>query len=163
MNDKELLDYLKSTFEESKTLTEGSRKEGRDAYEYMRGNQLPADVIEALEDRGQPATWENIYAKIDNKVEGSFNTTACVGSSKTKSILFCLLKSSSSLLYENLKNFSKHFNKHNNIMLKSFGNPILSYVLLKIYKIRLEKLQKYRLSIIVTFADYLFIKNRFIL
>ncbi|MDD3602888.1 MAG: DUF1538 family protein [Sulfurovum sp.] len=54
MNDKELLDYLKSTFEESKTLTEGSRKEGRDAYEYMRGNQLPADVIEALEDRGQP-------------------------------------------------------------------------------------------------------------
>ncbi|DAB40301.1 MAG TPA: hypothetical protein CFH81_08890 [Sulfurovum sp. UBA12169] len=70
MNDKELLDYLKSTFEESKTLTEGSRKEGRDAYEYMRGNQLPADVIEALEDRGQPATWENIYAKIDNKVEG---------------------------------------------------------------------------------------------
>jgi len=66
-------------------------------------------------------------------------------------------------LYENLKNFSKHFNKHNNIMVKSFGNPILSYVLLKIYKIRLEKLQKYRLSIIVTFADYLFIKNRFIL
>jgi hypothetical protein len=68
--DKKLLTYLQETFDEAKRLTEGSRKEGRDAYEYMRGNQLPDDVKGELEDRGQPARWENIYMKIDNKVEG---------------------------------------------------------------------------------------------
>jgi hypothetical protein len=68
--DKKLLTYLQETFDEAKKLTEGSRKEGRDAYEYMRGNQLPDDVKAELEDRGQPARWENIYMKIDNKVEG---------------------------------------------------------------------------------------------
>lgn len=68
--DKKLLSYLQETFDEAKKLTEGSRREGRDAYEYMRGNQLPDDVKAELADRGQPARWENIYMKIDNKVEG---------------------------------------------------------------------------------------------
>lgn len=68
--DRTLLTYLQSTFDEAKKLTEGSRREGRDAYEYMRGNQLPDDVKAELMDRGQPARWENIYMKIDNKVEG---------------------------------------------------------------------------------------------
>ncbi|MCD6654478.1 MAG: hypothetical protein LT067_06930 [Sulfurovum sp.] len=39
--EQKLLAYLQEAFDESVRLTKGSREEGRDAYEYMRGNQLP--------------------------------------------------------------------------------------------------------------------------
>jgi hypothetical protein len=48
----------------------GSYDEARDAYEYMRGNQLSDDIRAELESRGQPISWENAYQEIDSKIEG---------------------------------------------------------------------------------------------
>lgn len=71
-NDEEAMKliFLRDSFDEAVEATKNSRQEALEAYEYERGNQLPADVKSELESRGQPARWENIYKKIGNKLSG---------------------------------------------------------------------------------------------
>ena len=70
MTKQQKLDYLQETWEESLELTDNPRREARDMFEYLRGNQLPDDVISILESRGQPIQWENIIQEIDTSLEG---------------------------------------------------------------------------------------------
>ncbi|MDD5360461.1 MAG: hypothetical protein PHI79_07340 [Sulfurovaceae bacterium] len=70
MNEVEKLKFLRELFDEAVEVTKYSRKETLEAYEYERGNQLPEDVKTILENRGQPARWENLYKKIGNKISG---------------------------------------------------------------------------------------------
>ena len=70
MNQSSLLTYLQEIFEESKNLSEGSRKEAKRAFEYLEGNQLPEDVKAILAERGQPERWENIFEEMDSSIEG---------------------------------------------------------------------------------------------
>ncbi len=66
----ELLNKLEAWQRESIDIHRGSRIEARESYEYLRGNQLPDDVIWELQQRGQPISWENAYQEIDSKIEG---------------------------------------------------------------------------------------------
>lgn len=68
--DTKLLNKLESWQREAIAIHRGSRLEAREAYEYMRGNMLPDDVIWELQQRNQPISWENAYQEIDSKIEG---------------------------------------------------------------------------------------------
>lgn len=68
--DTKLLQKLKKWQKEAIFIHRGSRLEAREAYEYMRGNMLPDDVIWELQQRSQPISWENAYQEIDSKIEG---------------------------------------------------------------------------------------------
>ena len=65
-----LLNQLEKWQQEAITIHRGSRIEAREAYEYLRGNMLPDDVIWELQQRKQPISWENAYQEIDSKIEG---------------------------------------------------------------------------------------------
>lgn len=47
-----------------------SHREFRKQKAYYNGKQLPHDVLQVLQERGQPPLWENIYHKIGNKIIG---------------------------------------------------------------------------------------------
>ncbi len=66
----ETLTKLKNWLKESYELTRKWKLEGRSHREYYRGRQLPADVQEVLNRRGQPELWVNLYQMIGNKVTG---------------------------------------------------------------------------------------------
>ena len=70
MTKQEKLTYLQEIWEESVDLTENSRREARDMFEYLRGNQLPDDVVSILESRGQPIQWENVIQEMDTSIDG---------------------------------------------------------------------------------------------
>ena len=38
--------------------------------QYIKGDQLPEDVLTALEERGQPKMWENLFKSMDTKIAG---------------------------------------------------------------------------------------------
>lgn len=64
------LAYLQDIRLEAVELTRYSRKETREMYEYLRGNQLPWEVKNLLINRGQPIRWENIIQEIDTSLDG---------------------------------------------------------------------------------------------
>lgn len=68
--DNTLLNTLEEWQRVATDIHRGSRLEAYKAYEYLRGNQLPDDVIWELQQRGQPISWENAYQEIDSKIEG---------------------------------------------------------------------------------------------
>lgn len=61
----ERLEFLLST-----ALTNRSYDEFFTQKNYYNGKQLPPDVLQTLNERGQPPIWENIYHKIGNKIIG---------------------------------------------------------------------------------------------
>ena len=67
--DKKLA-YLQEARDEAVELTEASRREAKEMYEYLRGNQLPWEVKNLLINRGQPIRWENIIQEIDTSLDG---------------------------------------------------------------------------------------------
>jgi len=64
------LAYLQEARLEAVELTESSRAEAKEMYEYLRGNQLPWEVKNLLMNRGQPIRWENIIQEIDTSLDG---------------------------------------------------------------------------------------------
>lgn len=66
----QFLNKLEEWQREATTIHRGSRLEARESYEYLRGNQLPDEVLFELSQRGQPISWENAYQEIDSKIEG---------------------------------------------------------------------------------------------
>ena len=64
------LAYLQETRLEAVELTRNSRREAKQMYEYLRGNQLPWQVENLLISRGQPIRWENIIQEIDTSLDG---------------------------------------------------------------------------------------------
>ena len=64
------LDLLQGYYDEAVELTRSSRMEGERVYEYLRGNQLPEDVIHILHGRNQPLRWENIISEMDTSLGG---------------------------------------------------------------------------------------------
>ncbi len=70
MTKQQRINYLQDIWDEAVKLTWHSRREAREMYEYLRGNQLPDDVIATLESRGQPIQWENVIQEIDTSIEG---------------------------------------------------------------------------------------------
>ena len=70
MNKEEKLSYLNDIYDEAVKATYDSRREAMEMFEYLRGNQLPDDIVALLESRGQPIQWENIIQEIDTSIEG---------------------------------------------------------------------------------------------
>ena len=64
------LGLLQEYYDEALELTKGSRREGEIVYEYLRGNQLPDDVVNLLYGRNQPLRWENIISEMDTSLGG---------------------------------------------------------------------------------------------
>jgi hypothetical protein len=73
--DYSLVQKLKLYLAESQEKTKASRDLGIKTRKYYDGDQLPADVVGALEQRAQPKMWENIVLKIGNRVAGLKDST----------------------------------------------------------------------------------------
>jgi len=68
--DNELLQELKSQINESNIAFKKSKETAKKVTSYIKGDQLPPEVIELLNFREQPLMWENIFKKIDAKISG---------------------------------------------------------------------------------------------
>lgn len=65
-----LLKYLKEIRTEAVDSTLHSRRESKQVFDYLAGDQLPYSVKRVLAKRGQPESWENIIREIDNALDG---------------------------------------------------------------------------------------------
>jgi len=68
--DNKLLQELKSQINESNIAFKKSKETAKKVTSYIKGDQLPPEVIELLNFREQPLMWENIFKKIDAKISG---------------------------------------------------------------------------------------------
>lgn len=66
----ELLSNLKNQIEESEKYFKQSKERAKRIKSYLKGDQLPEEVRQLLEEREQPEMWENIIKKIDKKISG---------------------------------------------------------------------------------------------
>lgn len=64
------LTQLLSEYKNDVQANEEALKEFMQAREYYHGNQLPPDVLSILAQRGQPASYENMYKMIVDKILG---------------------------------------------------------------------------------------------
>jgi len=64
------IETLKNYLTESYEMMKPYRIEARKVRRYAKGKQLPDDIMDLLESRGQPIKYENVIKKIGNKIMG---------------------------------------------------------------------------------------------
>ena len=65
-----LLERFKKQVEESTFHFKKAKENNRRIKSYLKGDQLPQDVLDTLAGREQPEMWENIFKSMDTKIAG---------------------------------------------------------------------------------------------
>ncbi len=68
--DYKLIERFKKQVEESEFHFKAAKERDRKIKDYLKGDQLPEDVKQILQEREQPEMWENIFKSMDTKIAG---------------------------------------------------------------------------------------------